>query len=198
MTMDGEPWEGHDASVPKAIRQRDGDAGSPGSSWHAVGRGVRTAEAERRPVRGPAQQDMGPAPFSPGMRRGTDEKSAPRSHLCRETTSRRGLGRLYSSIVLAQCDRRPKPPNLRMWTMSKGHGAVISGVLHGTWPHDGKSAARVGLSSGSFARAAAGGCRGGLGRRRCRCTAAGLRRPDRQVGEGERDGQSLVTPSRPR
>lgn len=104
MTIDGEPWEGHDASVPKTIRQRDGDAGSPGSSWRAAGGGVRAAEAERRPVRVPAQQDMGPARFSPGMRRVTDDRSAPRSHLCRETTSRRGLGRLYGMLILSQCD----------------------------------------------------------------------------------------------
>lgn len=72
--------------------------------WRAVGRGVRSAVTERRPVRGPVQQDRGPTRFPPGMRRVTDERSAPRSHLCRETTSRRGLGRLYSSVALARCD----------------------------------------------------------------------------------------------
>lgn len=69
--------------------------------------------------------------------------------------------------------------------MSKCDGALISVALHGTWPKDGKTAARVGPRSGSVAKAATGGCRGGLGRRRRRCTAVGLRRPGRQVGEGD-------------
>lgn len=135
MTVDGEPWEGHDASFRRPSgSERDGDGRSPGSSWRAVGRDVCAVEAERRTVGGPAQQDMGSARFSPGMRRVTDGRSAPRSHLCRRTTSRRGLGRLYNMVVRRSATKGSKTPRLRMRTMSRWAGAPKSVALHGTWP----------------------------------------------------------------
>jgi hypothetical protein len=83
-----------------------GDAGNPGPHGALLAGGVRSAEAEQRPVRQPVRQDSGPDQIPPGMRRVTDEESAPRSHLCRAMTSRRGLGRPYSSIVLDPVRRK--------------------------------------------------------------------------------------------